>query len=132
MDADLLWTVQFASAKAVGMGLEIPLSAADWTQGFDLLLVMGTKGTFSIAEAGAQIQALLDGHHYTRGLAFISPGTPTSNQPGAPSGYPSSDPGGAVTFALERERPLLAMGSSPPAPSAYRLRLSLTSSTPIF
>ncbi len=105
MDADLLWTVQFASAKAVGMGLEIPLSAADWTQGFDLLLVMGTKGTFSIAEAGAQIQALLDGHHYTRGLAFISPGTPTSNQPGAPSGYPSSDPGGAVTFALERGTP---------------------------
>jgi len=105
MDADLLWTVQFAAAKAVGMGLEMPLAAADWTDGFDLLLVAGTKGSFSVAEAGQQIQALLDNHHYTRGLAFIPPGTPTSNQPGAPSAYPPPDPGGADSFAVERGVP---------------------------
>ena len=102
MDAGLLWTVQFAAAKAVGMGLEMPLMAADWTDGLDLLLVVGTKGSFSVAEAGQQIQALFDGHHYTRGLAFIPPGTPTSNQPDAPSGYPPADPGGAASFAVER------------------------------
>jgi hypothetical protein len=102
MDADLLWTVQFAAAKAVGMGLEMPLMAADWTNGFDLLLVVGAKGSFSVAEAGQQIQALFDGHHYTRGFAFIPPGTPTANQPDAPSGYPPADPGGAASFAVER------------------------------
>jgi hypothetical protein len=105
MDADLLWTVQFAAAKSVGMGLEMPLMAVDWAQGFDLLLVVGTKGSFTVAEAGQQIQSLLDGHHYTRGLAFIPPGTPTSNQPGAPSGYPPADPGGADSFAVERGTP---------------------------
>jgi len=105
MDTDLLWTVQFAAAKQAGMGIEMSLSSVDWAQGFDLLLVVGTKGTFSVDAAGQQIQTLLDGHHYTRGLAFIAPGTPTSNQPGAPSGYPPADPGGAGSFAVERGTP---------------------------
>ena len=41
----------------------------------------------------------------TRGFAFIAPGTPTSNQPGAPSGYSPADPGGAGSFATERGTP---------------------------
>ena len=106
IDSDLMWTVEFATAKAVGMGLELPLSAVDWAQGYDLLLVVGTKGTFSVSEANQQIQSLLDGHHYTRGLAFVRPGTPTSNLPGAPSGYPPPDPGGAMSFAVERGTPV--------------------------
>lgn len=105
IDQDLLWTVDFAAAKAAGMGLELTLSAVDWSQGFDLLLVVGTKGSFSIDEASQQIEALLDGHHYTRGLALVPPGTPTSNSAAAPSGYPPVDPGGTRSFAVERETP---------------------------
>jgi len=105
IDSDLLWTVQFAAAKAAGMGLELPVTAADWALGFDLLLVVGTKGTFSPAEASQQIQTLLDGHHYTRGLALVAPGTPTSNLPGAPAGYPLPDSRGASSFAIERGTP---------------------------
>jgi hypothetical protein len=105
IDQDLLWTVDFAAAKAAGMGLELTLSALDWMQGFDLLLVIGAKGSFSIAEASQQIQALLDGHHYTRGLALVPPGTPTSNSATGPSGYPPVDPGGARSFAVERGTP---------------------------
>jgi hypothetical protein len=105
IDQDLVWTVDFAAAKAAGMGLELALSALDWSQGFDLLLVVGAKGSFSIAEASQQIQALLDGHHYTRGLALVPPGTPTSNSAAAPSGYPPVDPGGAQSFAVERGTP---------------------------
>ena len=105
VDADLLWTLDFASAKAAGMGLELPVSALDWTQGFDLLLVVGCKGTFSVAEAGAQIQLVLDGHHYTRGVGLVAGGTPTSNLPDASSGFPAADPAGALSFAVERGTP---------------------------
>jgi hypothetical protein len=105
IDADLLWTVDFNAAKAAGMGLELRVSAVDWSQGFDLLVVIGTKGSYAPADASQQIQALLDGHHYTRGLALVPPGTPTSNLTGQPSGFPPADPGGASSFAIEREVP---------------------------
>jgi hypothetical protein len=105
VDTDLLWTLDFTAAKAAGMGLELPVSAVDWTQGFDLVVVVGTKGTFSVAEASQQIQSIFDGHHYTRGLALVSPGTPTSNLPDAPSGFPVSDPSGATSFTIERGTP---------------------------
>jgi hypothetical protein len=105
VDSDLLWTLDFATAKSVGMGLELPLFAVDWMQGFGLLVVVGTKGTFSIADAGQQIQSIFDGHHYTRGLALVPPGTPTSNLPDAPSGFPTADPAGATSFAIERGAP---------------------------
>jgi hypothetical protein len=105
VDADLLWTLDFATAKSVGMGLELPLFAVDWVQGFDLLIVGGTKGTFSIADADQHIQSIFNGHHYTRGLALVPPGTPTSNLPNAPSGFPTADPAGATSFAIERGTP---------------------------
>jgi hypothetical protein len=105
IDADLLWTLDFSAAKAAGMGLELPVSVVDWSQGFDLLVVVGTKGSYAPADASQQIQALLDGHHYTRGLALVPPGTPTSNLTGQPSGFPPPDPGGASSFAIERGIP---------------------------
>ena len=111
IDSDLLWTVQFAAAKNfAGMALELPVTANDWKLGFDLLLVVGTKGTFSPAEASQHIQRLLDGHHYTRGLALLGPGTPTSNMPGAPVAYPPPDPAGASSFAIERGTPASGVG----------------------
>jgi hypothetical protein len=59
-------------------------------------------------DAGAaQLHELLDAQHYTRGVAFVAPGTPTSNSDDGPAGFPTPDPGGAHSFAVERQAPLV-------------------------
>jgi hypothetical protein len=59
----------------------------------------------------AQLRARLDAQHYTRGLAFVSPGTPTNNTPAGPAGFPPPDPGGAASFAIEQGAPLVDASS---------------------
>ncbi len=60
-------------------------------------------------DAGAaQLHELLDAQHYTRGLAFVAPGTPASNSDDGPAGFPVPDPGGAHSFTVERQAALVA------------------------
>ncbi len=101
IDRELLWTVDFDAAAAAGMALTIPLRPIDLDAGFDRLLVLGVRTGVPPGDAAAELAALFDAHHYTRGLALVRQGTPTNNSALAPSGYPP--PGDAVqSFAIER------------------------------
>jgi hypothetical protein len=111
LDNALLWTVDFAAAEAVGMGITIDLDAEDQARGFDRVLVYGLRSSLDPAEGAARLAALLDAQHYSRGLAFVPQGTPTNNTAGAASGFPFPDPNGAASFAIERGAPLAADGT---------------------
>jgi hypothetical protein len=55
------------------------------------------------AQATAQgLGALFDAHHYTRGLAFVKQGAPTSNTVGTPAAYPPADDNGTHSWGIER------------------------------
>ena len=67
------------------MALRIPLGPDD-AAGFDRLLVLGVRPSLDAETAAARLAALLDGHHYTDGLALVPAGTPTNNTAAARSG----------------------------------------------
>ncbi|MDQ2659033.1 MAG: hypothetical protein M3Y03_01290 [Verrucomicrobiota bacterium] len=99
---ELLWTVDFERAKEAGMGFEMLLDSSDIEAGFDRLIVTGVKSSLSTEQAATELSALLEAHHFTRGLAFVRQGTPTNNTTDKPSGYPPPDPNGEMSFAVER------------------------------
>jgi hypothetical protein len=102
VDPAAAWAFDFTRARAAGMAVELPLPADDPLGGFDRVVAVGVAATVPPDEAGAVLGRLLDAHHYTRGIAVVPQGTPTNNVTAAASGYPSPDPGGAVSFAVER------------------------------
>ena len=123
IDAALQWTVDFSAAQSAGMAVTIDLTRPDQpaaappspAAGVDLLVVVGVSDSQAPADGAAQLRALLDAQHYTRGVSFLKPGTPTSNTPAAPAAFPPPDPGGAASFAVERGAPLVTPASPPGA-----------------
>jgi hypothetical protein len=119
IDAALQWTVDFATAETAGMAVTIDLAtpdppataAGDPASGVDLLVVVGLSDSQTPADGAAQLRGLLDAQHYTRGVAFLTPGTPTNNTPAGPAGFPPADPGGSASFAIERGQPLVGADS---------------------
>lgn len=123
IDADLLWTVDFAVAQGAGMAVTIDLGAPDLPSmpvppagaGVDMLVAVGVSESMPADGGAARLRGLLDAHHYTRGLGFLRAGTPTNNTPEAPSAFPPPDPNGSSTFATERGAPLVTPASNPGA-----------------
>jgi hypothetical protein len=123
IDKAVRWTVDFATAEAAGMAVTVdltkpdqpPAAPPDPSAGVDLLLVVGVSDSATPAAGAAQLRALVDAHHYTRGLAFLRPGTPTNNTPDVPAAFPPADPGGSASFAIERAAPLVSASSAPGA-----------------
>ncbi len=72
----------------------------------------GVKGSLDTSEASKRLEALLDAHHYARGLALLPQGMPTNNLAGRPSAYPPADPTGSKSFNVERGEPLATAGTS--------------------
>ena len=107
IDKGMKWMVDFDAAEKVGMGIRARLTKEDAAAGLDFLLVMGIKdspgGTTGLAE-------LLDAHHYTDGLSFVPPGTPSNNTADAPSGFSSKDPGHEESYLAERTAPAFLPG----------------------
>jgi len=106
LDEAVTWTIDFDKAVSVGMGIRLPVDADDLRLGFDRLLVIGVKTSMDAPSSAQSLGALFDAHHYTRGMAFIPQGSPTSNTLGTPAAYPPSDDNGAHSFAIERGAPL--------------------------
>jgi hypothetical protein len=121
VDSAVQWTVDFAAAQSAGMAVTIDLTRPDklvpvlpgMAPGVDLLVVVGVSDSQAPADGAARLRALLDAQHYTRGLSFLKPGTPTNNTPAAPAAFPPPDPGGAASFAVERGTPLAGPASPP-------------------
>ena len=102
VDAAMAWLVDFDTAVSAGMALRIQLTEAESATGFDRIIVYGVPGAKTDAESGQQLQALLNAHHYSEGLAFVPQGAPTKNTTGAAAAFSQQDPGYAVSFAVER------------------------------
>jgi hypothetical protein len=94
LEPELRWMVDFETARTQGMALKVPL-AAPYSAGFDRLIVIGVKQSIAgksittpaqlASESAARLEQLLDAHHYTHGLGFVTPGTPTNNTAAAAS-----------------------------------------------
>ncbi|WP_341676922.1 hypothetical protein [Niveibacterium sp. SC-1] len=87
IDEAMRWMVDFAAAEEKGMALRLSIAAADLAGGIDRLVVLGTAAALAPEEAAKQLDALLDAHRYTDGLAFARLGTPTNNTAGQRSGF---------------------------------------------
>jgi hypothetical protein len=92
LDPGAAWLSDFDAAVATGMGLRIPITPAQAQKGFDRLLVLGVKSTIAPAEGATRLGAALGAHHYTGGLSFVPPGTPTNatEQDRPPAGTPET------------------------------------------
>ncbi|HEV7808677.1 MAG TPA: hypothetical protein VGO80_22930 [Solirubrobacteraceae bacterium] len=96
LDARMRWMVDFAEAERIGMGIRITLTAGD--PQLDTLLVFGVNTALTPDAAATRFEGMLEAHHYTRGLAFLAPGTPTNNTAEVSSAFSRRDRG---DFALE-------------------------------
>ena len=89
-----------------------------------LLLVFGVRGTLATHRRPAALAALLDAHHYTDGLAFLRPGTPTNNTADEPLGVQQRRPARRRSYA-ERVAPAPA----PRRPARRRARTARRSAS---
>jgi hypothetical protein len=106
---DLLWTVDFEQAEAVGMGVRIPL--ADVPDPVGVLLVIGVRAGREALDEGTLLDDLFTSHWYTRGLDVVPQGTPTNNTDAGRSGVSLSAPD--IDELFERQastRPLAPAG----------------------
>jgi len=102
IDSGMKWMVDFDEAERVGMGIRVKLTTDQASQGFDILLVVGTNTKASPADSTQKIADLFDAHHYTDGLSFLLNGTPSNNTADAPSGFSTLDPGQQDSYSAER------------------------------
>src|SRR5205814_6283035 len=88
------WMIDFVAAEDAGMALRltVPLPGA-----VDLLLVTGA----GLGDRSADVAAQFDAHHYTDGLSFLAPGTPTNNTAAGRAPYRVPDPEHRISFATE-------------------------------
>lgn len=97
IDPEMRWMVDFDVAEKEGLALRMLLPAGTAPE-IDTLIVFGVDTESDEAQGAAAIAALLDAHHYSDGLGFITPGTPTNNTTDEASGHGSADPGHARSF----------------------------------
>jgi len=111
IDEGMRWIVDFDAAERLGMGIRARLAQEVADAGLDFLLVMGVKDSpDSAAGQGLRLEELFNAHHYTNGLSFVPPGTPSNNTPDAPSGFSSSDPSHEITYLAECAMPAFRTG----------------------
>lgn len=94
IDDGMRWMIDFAAAEQAGMGLRMTVPG---NGNVDLLLVTGV----SLRDRSADVAAQLDAHHYTDGLEFLDPGTPTNNTAAGRSPLREADPTHELSFARE-------------------------------
>lgn len=103
IDERMKWMVDFDAAESAGMGIRAKLKSEDATAGLDFLLVLGIKDSLdSATDWTPRLAELFTAHHYTNGLSFLTPGTPSNNTQDAPSGFSSNDPGHESSYLSER------------------------------
>ncbi len=103
------WLVNFDRAIERGMAVRVPVAADP--AGFDRVVVVGLRASLDPAESARRLSTLLDAHHFTDGLAMLSPGTATNNTATVRSAW--SPAGADPTVSLRAER-----GAAPTAGQA--------------
>ena len=82
------WLVDLDDAIAAGMAVRIPQAIPVPNVG--QLFVLGTLAAVTPGENAARLKSALIAHQYTKGLAFLPPGTPTNNTSQARSAWQSA------------------------------------------
>ena len=91
LDAGMRWLVDFAEAEKVGMGIRVALTPELAAGTLDTLLVLGVNAKLAPDAGSAALEAVLDAQRYTRGLAFVAPGTATNNTAEGGTGFSRRD-----------------------------------------
>ena len=103
LDKGIKWMVDFNAAEEAGMGIRAKLSKEQASAGLDFLLALGVRDfPASATDSTTRLSELFNAHHYTSGLSFITPGTPSNNTADTPSGFSSEDPGHEGSYQAER------------------------------
>ena len=101
------WMSDFDKALELGMGIKIPLDAADVEKGFDRIEVLGIYLTASEADSKEMLEDLIDNHHYGQeGFSLVPIGTPTNNTEENGSHYSDMGPDKEIAYLVEAEAPL--------------------------
>jgi hypothetical protein len=108
IDEGMRWMVEFAEAERIGMGLRVAIPAG--VSRVSQLLVFGVKASLEANDTVTRFEELLVAHHYTGGLGFVRPGSPTNNTSDEDSGYQSRLGVADASYAVERAAPLVADG----------------------
>ncbi len=104
---DFDWASDFDKAVAAGMGMRIPITAQQATDGFDKILVLGLYLSKDGADSQQALEDLIDNHHYSpQGFALLPQGADTKNTSGDPSAFTGTDPFSAISFLVEAGPPL--------------------------
>jgi len=109
--AGMDWMIDFDAGLKAGMALVVP-DLPDPPVQVRRVVVVGVRGTLDPAESAAELEHLLDAQHYTRGCAFVAPGTPTNSLPGLRAGY-TARPELADVLPIERQRFLIGLRPAP-------------------
>ena len=109
--AGMDWMIDFDAGLDAGMALVVP-GLPDSPVEVRRVVVVGARGTLDPADSAAELEHLLDAQHYTRGCAFVAPGTPTNSLPGLRAGY-SARPELADIVPIERQRFLIGWRPTP-------------------
>ena len=111
---DIRWMFDFEKALEVGMAFRFDLTPAQARAGFDRIVVLGVRVSDTPAEGRKNLEALLEGHLYSRsGLELLPQGTPTNNTEKRSTTFNvHGDPTSAFA-AFFKDQPLYTPASDP-------------------
>ena len=79
------WLVDYDRALEVGMAVTVKLAGGNAP--IDRVIAVGTRASLSPSAAADELEDLLVGHRFGRGLGLLAQGTPTNNADGERSPY---------------------------------------------
>jgi len=109
--SDIQWMINFDKAVENGMGVRIPITAQEASDGYDRLLVVGIRFSSSAADNRLLLEELIENHHYSSGFSLVPQGTPTNNTENVPSGFSGLDTANEKSFAVEAGKALFEITS---------------------
>lgn len=105
---EMRWMVDFPTAIQKGMGFKVPLTKAQFDQGFDRLFVVGVRMSGD-ETTGQQALALLTHHSYAAsGFSLLPQGTPTNNTESGGAGFSPADDDDAAYDDIFKQQALFA------------------------
>jgi hypothetical protein len=88
VNEDLQWMVDFDKAMLAGMATKINLTAAEYSNGFNSLKVIGIRFRANESQGKTELESLFTNHFYSKdGFGLLKQGTPTNNTEDLPAGY---------------------------------------------
>ncbi len=106
LEPGIQWLTNYEEAVNNGMGITIPLTESEATNGFDQVFVLGIKNKTE-TESKELVEKLFENHHYSAdGMNFLPIGTPTNNTDREKAGFGSGDDNVEEAYHMEIGQPL--------------------------